>query len=709
MNSTKDLENYRSVIRDKNIWLYIFGKDKPDFDNAQSYYRYINNTINLAFVYVFSCIKEMYNIVEDIEEKKRLFNPNAKRAIKNIDRIYNGFDINYELINYIMLDVQFDLALGTDSCLRQYIPGIASNFNILDYSPRIFHWMTTSKYENSITISDLINLFQKLIVSLPFVSNTILQGEKCDTFFETQIGFEKKTIYTDYKLFIQDCGRGYYQFYFLERVEAKKHALSLYYSTPDYADKYLIVYHDKYYRENISSDCSEFILLDLGDIELICNRITGSDTNDLFNNNCIVSDGISNIYTVNYKYLKNLSLSISDELGRSDNTLCRDKVLLKYGFDPYGEYDLDSVIIMQLIEKSPSTVLFDLFCIDSGAFHSIVRNLYNRFNCKIKFKYIDFSKKPVDYSELDRHLMRNLRTSHSAYHSMEMAELQANYILSMLLTNSRESEARVERISDVIEYISTNRSLEMAQEACINLLMKTISFYHGVLAYGREKMEYDAEYYDNMPSTDKIKETQERFRTTFLSAAECAYKSLFSCNLSDSREDKFIHAINSFVELVDKVDNSVNLRKALKCALGKNSIVDKRQLGISSKIVSLEENEQLKQIVMILEYLTTGSFEKNESKGDFNSSIYPITGRYVSNSESNDQCRIANFSIRIDVNANGQFDYMKTINILSEFYYQIDEYYYCLPNVGRSNLDWWIDPIVVSANEFDSIFAKKEK
>lgn len=106
-------------------------------------------------------------------------------------------------------------------------------------------------------------------------------------------------------------------------------------------------------------------------------------------------------------------------------------------------------------------------------------------------------------------------------------------------------------------------------------------------------------------------------------------------------------------------------------------------------------------------YLTTGSFDKNETKGDFNSAIHPIVGRYISNSESNDQCRIASFSIRIDVDANGQFDYMKSINILTEFHYQIDEYYYCLPNIGRSNFDWWIDPLVVSVNDFDSIFSKE--
>ncbi len=707
MSYGTDLDSYRSVIRDKNIWLYIFGREKPDLDNSQSYYRYINNTINLAFVYAFSCVKEMYNIVEDIEEKKKLFNPNAKRAIKNIERIYNGFDVNYELINYIMLDIQFDLALGSESCLKQYIPGIASEFNVLDYSAHILHWMTTSKYEANITISDLVKLFQKLIGALPFISNTALKGEGNDVFFETQVGFEKKIVYSDYKLYIQDCGRGYYQFYFLERVEAKKHSLSLCYSTPDYADKYFIVYHDKIFNETAECDNGEFVLLDADEIELMCNRITGFDTEDVFNSKGAIADGISNIYTVNYKYLKNLSLSISDELGRSDNNLCRDKVLLKYGVNPGGEYDLDSVIIMQLIEKSPFTVLFDLFCIDGGSFHSVIKNLYNRFNCKIKFKYIDFTKAPVDYSELDRHLMKNLKTSRGAYYNMEMAEMQANYILSMILADSREGDAGVGRVSDEIECINANRSLEMAQDVCAKLLIKMTCFYNGVIAYGCEKMEYDAEYYNNMPSAEKINNAQERFKTTFLSAAKDAYESMCANNHSSNRNENLANAIDLFLELVDFVDNDANSRKALKCVLGKNSIVDKRRLGLSRGIVSLDSTEQIKQILNVLEYLTTGSFDKNETKGDFNSAIHPIVGRYISNSESNDQCRIASFSIRIDVDANGQFDYMKSINILTEFHYQIDEYYYCLPNIGRSNFDWWIDPLVVSVNDFDSIFSKE--
>ncbi|MBR3298438.1 MAG: hypothetical protein IKI64_04465 [Clostridia bacterium] len=708
MNAATDLDNYRSVVKDDFIWLYIFGKQRPDFDNIQSYYRYINNTINLSFIYAYSCIKEMLNVEEDIEEKKKSFNPNAKRAIKNIDRIYNNLDISFELITYIMLDVQFDLALGRESCLNKYVSGISADFNVLDYSPRILHWMSTSKAEKDVTLTDMIALFRKLLKSLPFIGNTALRGEKHETFFEIEETFEKKIVYTDHRLYIHDCGRGYYQFYFLERVDAKTHSLSLCYSTPDYADKYMIVYHADALPEILESDDCEHIISDVEGIESICSIITGTNAKEVLNSRGRLADGISNIYTVNYKYLKNLSLSISDELGRSDNTLFRNQVLQKYGINPGKEYDLDSVIIMQLIERSPSNVLFDLFCIDPSAFHSIIKNLYSRFNCKLRFKYIDFSRSPVDYSELDQHLIRNRRTNYGAYQGMELAEMQANYILSTLLANSRESEARVFRVSDVIEDINNDRSLDAAQDACAQLLIKTCCFYRGVIAYGYEKIEYDADCYDSMPSAETIKETQKRFQKAFLEAAESAYKNDYLCHQTGNSGDNLAFAIDAFVRFIDQVDNSIELRKALKCVLGRNSVIDKRQLSLSSDIVLLEREEQTKQLLGILEFLTTGSFEKNESKGDFNSSVYPITGRYVSNSESNDQCRIANFSIRIDVNANGQFDYMKTINILTEFYYQIDEYYYCLPNIGRSNYEWWIDPLIVSATDFDSIFDKKE-
>ena len=121
-------------------------------------------------------------------------------------------------------------------------------------------------------------------------------------------------------------------------------------------------------------------------------------------------------------------------------------------------------------------------------------------------------------------------------------------------------------------------------------------------------------------------------------------------------------------------------------------------------LTEMEEKAQLKQIVDCLEFLNTGSLEKNESLGDFNSSIYPVIGKYRSSNESDDKCRVANFSIRIDVNNNGQHDFMKRINVLSEFNYQINAYYYCLPNITRCNSDWWIDPLIIKTGDFDAIF-----
>ena len=133
----------------------------------------------------------------------------------------------------------------------------------------------------------------------------------------------------------------------------------------------------------------------------------------------------------------------------------------------------------------------------------------------------------------------------------------------------------------------------------------------------------------------------------------------------DSRT-RLTYASQRFLETVTLCEDDLNER-IIKCVLGRTVIVDKEVLGSFDNLTDLPENAQIRKIIDYMEYLNTGFLEKNESVGDFNSSIYPVTGKYRSSSESSDQCRVANFSIRIDVNGNGMIDYMKNVNILTEF------------------------------------------
>ena len=698
----QSIEQYRYYIRDKNIWWYIFGKERPRLDNSDALLRCINNTVNLTFFYVFSCIRDMYKNDDDSDIKNKIkgFNPNARRAIKNIDRIYNGLDISFELINYILLDVQFDLALGNSSCLKQYIPGVSEDFMPLDYSPLIMRWMCSSNTDNDITLDDLIEHFQKLIVSLGYLSSFRLVKEDDDEFTDVlfeSTGFDRRKIYTDRKIHIQDCGRGIFMYYFLERVEIKEHACLLHYSTPDYADKHVIIYHDPNYPTDDDRDEYDYRLGDAADLRDLCFYVTGYNSEILATDQSPKDKGIQNIYAINYKYLKNLSLAISDELGDADNIDCRTRFLRRYGADPEKVEDLDGFIIMKLVENSPTSVLYELFCINPNSFHSIIRNLYRRFNERIVFEFVNFKRQPPDFTELDSKVNKNESTG-------DKAEYQANYIISMLLSNSQSDYLRAKPITENISNIVTRKKLSDAQNSLSQIIMRLCVFYHGLLAYGREKRDYDATHYDRILSEKEISLLQSKLHSCFIENATDYYNEQFKNYLkTDDSKFNLDYAINQLSQLLEICEDRDNER-FLKCVLGKNEVFERNQFGLFENLTEMEEKAQLKQIVDCLEFLNTGSLEKNESLGDFNSSIYPVIGKYRSSNESDDKCRVANFSIRIDVNNNGQHDFMKRINVLSEFNYQINAYYYCLPNITRCNSDWWIDPLIIKTSDFDAIF-----
>ena len=87
--------------------------------------------------------------------------------------------------------------------------------------------------------------------------------------------------------------------------------------------------------------------------------------------------------------------------------------------------------------------------------------------------------------------------------------------------------------------------------------------------------------------------------------------------------------------------------------------------------------------------------------------IYPYVVRYTVKSENRDGYSINNFSVFLtDDNVTSE------VKILSELDYDINEKYYCIPNVETSNKRWWIDPFLISCKKFDELMysdGKKDK
>ncbi|MCL2283174.1 MAG: hypothetical protein FWC26_07645 [Fibromonadales bacterium] len=100
------------------------------------------------------------------------------------------------------------------------------------------------------------------------------------------------------------------------------------------------------------------------------------------------------------------------------------------------------------------------------------------------------------------------------------------------------------------------------------------------------------------------------------------------------------------------------------------------------------------------------SGEKNCDKGNYNEYvkmvIYPQVVTYAKKREDSDSnhCLIMKHSgVLADWHKGG-------VQILTEFKYDLNHSYYALPNLNSIEPEWWVDPILVSCNEFDEAIRK---
>ncbi len=78
-------------------------------------------------------------------------------------------------------------------------------------------------------------------------------------------------------------------------------------------------------------------------------------------------------------------------------------------------------------------------------------------------------------------------------------------------------------------------------------------------------------------------------------------------------------------------------------------------------------------------------------------SAYPFVGTYVDNRRNMDGHRICNFSIR---NSIGE---VTRIHILSDMEYKLNKKYYVIPNLQRTDREWWIQPFMIECEDFNDI------
>lgn len=753
---------FEARIPDQGIRDYILnGRDNPDLDPFNiggNYGFFFNNIVNLAFMYAFSCYQDLanrdYSAEGDgpLEHCMKSGSANSKRVLANMKKIYNGYAITNELIQYILLDIYFDFELGDDSQLKRIFPHFMSTGADTPL-PTIFSIINATAVSSRVKIklADAREMLEDLIDTFPFVKKArlVFLPEREWYIFKLDKGtacFPKGIVntfgsimrvaeVTDLYCYLSDISNnslklskvGYSSFVVcpLKGDECEDNG----YSVGLLQEPYDIPRDEEFYYSLLNPDRLEQI------------RQSGPVY------------AIEQLFNIKYKYIKNLALAIADTLGRASFASRTDA--LRAEFEPkfpdaFKKYDpvhknWDTVVLMLLIETSPSIVLQKIFSLENkiqvDVASRIIKNLTKRFGDEFS---IALSKRlygnenteisPDAGEDLKRiaERMVKIHTLHDAvvpsYHTLRVAfvaEKMAGILLSAI--GSRDDEDLVSFcIGDTkqnIEALEVLKGESNLSEKCKGVykafgefLIKISCFYEGVYAYGEKKLEYIEKSSSKILSSAEIRAHQQNAEDAFRSGAEAKYKKI----CEQIPEGELLPIIKEFISTCESCcsigsDNKTyTLNKdshSLYGVLGKNNIIDISLFREHANFKELPELSEstvdgwITRALSIIKFFRTGSFESKDMNINLFSAITPFIASYNKGNDNKDGYHTAMFSLVF--NASDTPSRQHEVNVLSEFDYNMNSKYYCLPNIVTSTDKWWIDPFIIKCQVFDEIFEKR--
>ncbi|MCH5350570.1 MAG: hypothetical protein J1F39_01200 [Clostridiales bacterium] len=742
MFSEKD---FREKIPDEGIRSYILERtgDKP-FSNVWDYYTIFHNIINLTFMYAFSCYTDLRNRnVSDgdklgaLDKCRQNGNANSLRVFRTMEKIYKEYPLTNELIQFVLLDIQFDFRSGENSKLRKCIPNCftAEQVQLNDYFSMVNLSLVSSRLVDY-SLAELKEKLGELIDILPFLKKSALKYSEEAGWYYFEV--TPNDIYKDGKI---------YTYGLIHRIKQGKRSEFYYLVSVEKACL-------RYENRGASKTCAAkgegapftggeiTSPYDLSwDYEAVYTYLVPSFFKEGAQPHKGKKTKIEQLFNINYKYIKNLALAVSDAVGQPNYKHVWEQFETEYKnsypeiFKNYQDTveNRDSIIVMLLIEAGPSRVLKALFLISPSIANNVLRNLKNRFGA-------DFSETVKDIDDGDdfdevANGMINISQLHLGDQPVEtttykklrdelLAEAKAAVILSAISDMKQEMKyGYVGNIGQGVESLENFPSdnparLCQAIRATLGVVLKRITcFYAGLFAYGEKKLEYDKKSESRPLPQEEIEKYQNLCKNAFKSAAEKQWKA-FS-ELPDKDSVKAV--LQAFLVLCNKCGEGgsncgrSNESRCLYAVLGKYTILDvdvfKQKIGDVETLADLShENatEWRDMAIRMMRYFATGSFEKSgETAQYFQHAIAPVVASYISSSNSKDGYDTSTFYLTIDVNGNNIAEYHKKINVLSEFSYDMRTQYYSLPNVVRSSDKWWIDPFMIECNIIDKICTRK--
>ncbi|MBQ2963097.1 MAG: hypothetical protein IJE14_00420 [Clostridia bacterium] len=766
-------KDFEQMIPDPEMRFYLSGGCDEDtfLTSAQDFVRVFQNTITLAFIYAFSCYLHLSNNTKNKIETQignciKNGNSNAMRVIRTMQSIYKKYPLSTELMQFVIADIYYDFLQGGDACLGKYFPNCVSmgdywddkNVGLNEYfsfinenaeSSRITtKGLLGEKEETDFTLDIASEYLRIFIDFFPFLKTTSLKFDELSQWYTFVINNYNGSIFrTDSKDnprigiidtfdILKKIKMGGSHYCILTSIDSN----SLKYETPRF-DRYVTCSMVGVSGKN---SISKF---DPGTIAKPYNIATDHETMYTYlgfsisdvNNSVSPTTSMDQIFNINYKYMKNLSLAIADAIGKKQFKRGGERLWyvfsekFPHAFESYTKEtkNWDSIVVILLIEAGPSMVLREVFyALDDDGDDEIVRNLRRRFgkllsNNKLFLEITngeEFTEKAI--SLLGNHYIENHGNVEIEKYNRELIAKAKTHLVLTALTSSDENidshlandcfhTNTIQQYIIILENAKKTKDAKLIKEYLESFLSDTfkrlICFYSGIFAYGEEKIKFDNESRTTILSDSKIKKFQLNAEAAFQASAEACAKSLKNITSATELISKFVDLCNSCCQTQLSVAQTRSTEsKLLYAVLGKKSIMD---MSLFNEIIDINTAKAINEenidywfntTIKIFRFLLSGILEENDSRQNSFNAISPMVASYNNHSDSKDGYDTSTFTLIFDAK---EIDGCNMeINMLSEFAYDINMRYYCLPNIVRSNNTWWIDPFVFKCSDFDKIF-----
>jgi len=641
-------------------------------------------------------------------------NANLQRIFRCFQSVYNSENINIDLILFTLTEMKLDVLNNPrHSPFKDIIDGRENDFTINQLRQLILDWQCYKTAESDLSL--IMEYFCFTIRLLPILQDLKVIIKNNDVFFSVQ--GEELSTFGVVKFFEQDAP----YFYYLRNFSIRSTSVFV-----EYSDFYGgRIYDKEFSREDFFINSKEI----LGGEKI----------------SAIIAQ---KLYSVEYKYFNNLTLAVADLLDNYTKERLFDHYvktipdafrLLEATNDSLGQNQFDrddyinqsnwdNVIAILMLEAGPSTILEKVINQNYKTFTLLADNLEVRFSGRINAKNII-----AQFEEHQKRESRFIRKFSSDFKSLGnyIEKAQGNLMVQAIIravTDLAENEhtfntTYVEtlnmRIIQVERILTSEQSDEEKTKAINSALEKTlhflIVFYNGVLAFAEElnrsifapslsindiiinkceqaflnKCSSVMSDVNRLPvgqSIDAFREIAKKFSANNKNEAEKNKKNRALLYLVLGRH--YLCDISTFNHLSERIPNTMNAAKHYKAADGS-----------LNAIMSDENLDNAKELLYFFIYNKDFKDERRLKKQLSLDPIYPHVIRYSLKSENRDGFFVNNYIIDM---ANSDIE--KEIKILTEKNYEINEFYYCIPNLRGTLPKWWIKPFMIKCRDFDNLF-----